>query len=25
KDSIPFAKKVIAGEKIQAICKPDLQ
>ncbi|MEN8549985.1 lipase family protein [Acinetobacter soli] len=25
KDSIPFAKKAIAGEKIQAICKPDLQ
>ena len=24
-DSIPFAKKVIAGEKIQSICKPDLQ
>ncbi len=24
-DSIPFAKKVIAGEKIQSICKPDIQ
>lgn len=24
-DSVPFAKKVIAGEKIQSICKPDLQ
>lgn len=25
KDSIPFAKKVIAGQKIQYICKPELQ
>ncbi|MBK0062516.1 alpha/beta hydrolase [Acinetobacter sp. S54] len=25
KDSIPFAKKVIAGQKIQSICKPDIK